>query len=272
MRHRLPSLALAAVAALGLLVATHIGRQGVPGALADGEVIRVVPGGETVEVGGTETVALEISGVTDLLGFQCDLSFNSDVLEFTEITLGPFSGSAGHAVDPLAVAPERQSGIAETVPPGPSDTLRKAVNEDGGVRFFTSLTVPPVFDPDTAPDGSGVLVSVSFTRKKSGVTNLDLNDCEVSMLPGPTTREPAMKDAEVGEGAAPAAAAATETPVEESTRLPPEGAGAPSGEGGGGSAWVGWVAGIGGGVLAAGVALCAAGLYIRRLRRPAGRS
>jgi len=163
----LVSMALAAALGLG----AGIARDGPP-ARAAGEAVSVVPASQTRVINDTFSVSIEASGVADLWGFQCDLSFDRAILKVTGITLGAFLGSAGHPVDALMWVSE----VSHTA------TLA-AVNAEGGIRFATSVTVPPPPTAAALADGSGVLVTISFTRIAglASSTGLDLNDCVVSV-------------------------------------------------------------------------------------------
>ena len=177
--------ALAAMAAL--VVFTFRGGPGsdVPGAKAAGETMSVSPADQTRGVSETFDVKIDIASVTDLVGFQCDLSWDSADISFNSIANGAF----------LTGTWDTMSWVSEV---SGTPTVA-AVNAEKGVRFMTSLTVPPAIDSTRAPDGAGTIAVVSFTRTGGTVTtvHLDLNDCSASVGVPPSTITPGMNDGTV---------------------------------------------------------------------------
>ena len=62
------------------------------------DTISVQPVAPTVTVGQTFTLSVEMSGATDLYGFQFDLGFNPTVLMATSVTEGAFLGTGGPTI------------------------------------------------------------------------------------------------------------------------------------------------------------------------------
>ena len=173
------------VAAVLLSVALLVGRQGARNGLvvqAAGESISVdvdttTPGVQStrqVLSGVTFDVDIVVAGVTDLSGFQCDLSWSPDDLTYNSIANGAFLTGTW---DGIVAVGEVSGGYGATY-----------INEDNGARFMTSLSVPPAIDSTRAPDGTGVVARLNFTRTAAtGTVTLDLNDCQVSAGVPPST-------------------------------------------------------------------------------------
>jgi Cohesin domain len=60
--------------------------------------ISVEPATLVVTPGQSFTLSVEISGITDLYGYQFDLGFNSSVLEATSVTEGAFLSTGGSTI------------------------------------------------------------------------------------------------------------------------------------------------------------------------------
>ena len=166
---------------------------------AAGETASIEPASQEAGLGDSITVSVVASGVTDMVGFQCDLSFSNTVFEVTDIDLGDGLGSWPSEVDSLAATRETPGGTAEYLNglTDPSATLLTEINSDGGLRIGTSNTVP--FTDEKALDGTGTLAIISFDiMGDPGLSStLDLNDCGFSVgLPSPSTITPTEQDGE----------------------------------------------------------------------------
>jgi len=167
---------------------------------AVGETASIEPASQEAGLGESITVSVVASGVTDMVGFQCDLSFNNTVFEVTDIDLGDGLGSWPSEVDSLAATRETPGGTAEYLNglTDPSATLLTEINSDGGLRIGTSNTVP--FTDEKALDGTGTLAIISFDiiGDPGPSSTLDLNDCSFSVgLSSPSTIAPTEQDGEV---------------------------------------------------------------------------
>jgi len=164
---------LVALAAMAALVVFTF--RGGPGATAAGEAVSVAPASQSAGIGATVTVNIDVASVIDLAGFQCDLSWDSADLSWQTIGNGAFLTGTWDAISWVSEV----SGLGTQV----------AVNADKGIRFMSSLTVPPSMDSARAPDGGGTMAVLTFTRTggTASTVNLDVNDCSLSVGIPPST-------------------------------------------------------------------------------------
>ncbi|MGA2119956.1 MAG: cohesin domain-containing protein [Bryobacteraceae bacterium] len=113
--------------------------------------ISVQPAAPTVTVGQSFTLSVDISGASDLYGYQFDLGFDPSVLEATSVTEGAFLGTGG----PTIFVPGTIDNVGGSITAN-ADILNGAVS---GVN------------------GSGDLLDVTFqalTARASGVQVFNL--------------------------------------------------------------------------------------------------
>jgi hypothetical protein len=104
--------------------------------------------------GGTFTVAVAITDVTDLGGFQFTLAFSPTIVHVEGAALGAFLGSTGRTTTPL----------------GPD------MDNDAGTVTFGAFS----FGDSPGPDGSGVLATITFSPQAMGGSDLHLQDVQVT--------------------------------------------------------------------------------------------
>jgi general secretion pathway protein D len=110
--------------------------------------VSIAPQSASVTVGEAFMVSVSIANVTDLFAFQFDLAFDPSVLAFSSVAEGSFFSSGGFVFFP---------GFVD------SDT--------GTVSFIANSLVGPVL----GVDGSGSLVTLSFTALNAGTSHLSLS-------------------------------------------------------------------------------------------------
>lgn len=113
-------------------------------------VLSIVPVTQTVGIGSMVTLDVNISGVTDLYGFQFDLSFAPSVLSANATTEGPFLPSGGTTFFVPGTIDNTNGTISAT-----ADTLIGAIS---GVS------------------GDGTLAVVTFTALAAGTSSIDLSN------------------------------------------------------------------------------------------------
>jgi hypothetical protein len=117
------------------------------GSMANAQaVISVAPTSQTVTAGGEFTVDVNISNVSDLYGYQFDLTFNPQVLSAVSSSEGPFLGTAGSTF----------------FIPGTND------NTNGTV----SATADTIISAVPGANGSGNLAVFTFDAIKNGVSSI----------------------------------------------------------------------------------------------------
>jgi len=116
--------------------------------LADVPVMSVQPGTLAVTAGQGFTLSVQISGVSDLYGYQFDLGFDSAVLSATSVTEGPFLATGGPTI----------------FLPGVIDNVGGSITENADILDGAVSGV----------DGSGTLLDVSFQALAAGSSTVQL--------------------------------------------------------------------------------------------------
>jgi len=116
--------------------------------LALATLVRIEPPDTTVRIGSPFTVTASILNVTDLGGFQFELTYDPTCVEAIGATLGPFLGSTGRSV-------------AEVGP----------TFEPGSVTYGAYS-----FGADPGPNGDGVLATITLEATSVGTSTLHLQD------------------------------------------------------------------------------------------------
>jgi len=120
-------------------------------AYADGSaVVSIEPTSSTISVGGTATVDVDISGVTDLYGYQFDVLFGASTLSATSETEGGFLATGGTTF----------------FIPGTIDNVGGSV----------TATADTLIGAISGVDGSGTLAVLTFTGLAPGTTSIDLEN------------------------------------------------------------------------------------------------
>jgi adhesin HecA-like repeat protein len=121
------------------------------GSMANAQaVLSIDPTTQTTSTGTVVTVDVDISNVTDLYGYQFDLTFNPSVLQAVSSSEGPFLASGGSTF----FIPGTNDNVGGTVA-ATADTLLTAV---GGVS------------------GSGVLAVFTFDAIGNGTSTLGIQN------------------------------------------------------------------------------------------------
>ncbi|MGA2117246.1 MAG: cohesin domain-containing protein [Bryobacteraceae bacterium] len=97
--------------------------------------ISVEPPTPTVTAGQSFTLSVEISGATDLYGYQFDLGFDPTVLEATSVTEGAFLGTGG----PTIFIPGMIDNVGGSITAN-ADILNGAVSGVGGSGDLLNAT------------------------------------------------------------------------------------------------------------------------------------
>jgi len=113
-------------------------------------ILSIVPVTQTVSTGSSATLDVNISDVTDLYGFQFDLSFAPSILSANGTTEGPFLPSGGTTFFVPGTIDNTNGTISTT-----ADTLIGAIS---GVN------------------GGGTLAFVTFTALAAGTSSIDLSN------------------------------------------------------------------------------------------------
>ncbi len=113
-----------------------------------GTTISVQPASMAVAAGQAFTMTVQISGASDLFGYQFDLAFNPAVLAATSVTEGPFLSSCGPTI----------------FLPGTID------NVGGSISGNADILAGPV----SGINGSGTLLNASFQALAPGTSSVSL--------------------------------------------------------------------------------------------------
>jgi adhesin HecA-like repeat protein len=120
-------------------------------AFADGgAVVSVEPTSSTISTGGTATVDVDISGVSDLYAYQFDILFGALAVSATSETEGGFLATGGTTF----FIP----GTIDNIGGGISSTANTLIGAISGV------------------DGSGTLIVLEFTGFAPGTASIDLEN------------------------------------------------------------------------------------------------
>lgn len=120
-------------------------------AFADGgAVVSVEPTSSTISSGGTATLDVDISGVSDLYGYQFDVLFGAATVSATSETEGGFLAGGGTTF----------------FIPGTIDNVGGSITSTGDTLIGAISGV----------DGSGTLAMLTFTGLAPGMTSIDLEN------------------------------------------------------------------------------------------------
>jgi hypothetical protein len=120
-------------------------------AFADGgAVVSVEPTSSTISSGGTATIDVDISGVTDLYGYQFDVLFGAATVSATSEAEGSFLATGGTTF----------------FIPGTIDNVGGSV----------TATADTLIGAISGVDGSGMLAVLTFTGLAPGTTSIDLEN------------------------------------------------------------------------------------------------
>lgn len=112
--------------------------------------ISVTAPGESFEINVT------VSDVSDLYGWQFNITFNSAVLNCTGVEIGPFL---------------QQAGTVFPLPP--------TIDNDAGFAFFGASLLPPY--PPEGASGSGALTTATFVVKTEGESTLHFFESKLNL-------------------------------------------------------------------------------------------
>ena len=116
--------------------------------------ISISPGSVSdVPVGETFTVDVAISDVTNLYGWQFNVTFNPNVLKAEKVGEGPFLKS-----------------VSDTMMPSPS------IYNDYGYVLASALLWTSTGYPPVGATGSGILANITFTVKAGGSSALHFDE------------------------------------------------------------------------------------------------
>ena len=113
------------------------------------EVLRVAPAEQTVGANENFSTEIEIQNISNLGGFELELSFDAAYLQVNSVTLESFLGSTGRTVFPLTNTIDNTNGLIE-------------------YAVTTLGPTPP------GPDGNGVLLTIEWTSGSS-TQDIDLD-------------------------------------------------------------------------------------------------
>ncbi len=143
---------------------------------AQDTTVKIEPASISVDPGETFSVTVAIENVTDLGGFEFELTYNPARLAATDVVTGPFLGSTGRAV--IEVGPTYGTGSLS----------------------YGAISLPP---PTEGPNGDGGLAFVTFQATSVGTSTLHLQNVKLrSTSVAPITTD--TEDGEVTVGTPPA--------------------------------------------------------------------
>ena len=183
---------IAGLVLLALVLGMPVG-QG----LAQGAVVRFDPDDGSVDVGETVAVNVHIEDVSDLYGFDLQISFDPAVLEVVDAD----SGKDGVQIQPGDFI-------------SPDFPAQNAVDQANGVIKFTITQAAP----SQPASGSGTLATITFKGKAEGNTSIHFDSAMFSNQDGGAITVSAEDGSlTVGAGATPEP---TETPDPDETPTP----------------------------------------------------
>lgn len=118
-------------------------------AVASITIISVYPPTSTASIGEAFTIGITITEVTNLYGWQFNLTFDPAILNVTEVNEASFLKK-----------------VAQT-------TFLKSINNTAGYALVCALFSPPI--PPDGAYGSGTVANVTFRVKSGGETPLEFN-------------------------------------------------------------------------------------------------
>ncbi len=125
-----------------------------PHVKADGTVVSVLPATvDIAEVGQTQSVDINISGVTNMYGYEIKIWYDSSIVN---TTVGTVVRPTGHFLEPVDPTKEFV----------PSWAVNNAFNATHG-RIYVAYTM---LSPEVARSGSGILLRITFTGVGVGST------------------------------------------------------------------------------------------------------
>ncbi len=110
--------------------------------------ISVNPSTPSVAVGQAVNLTVDVSGVTDLYGYQFDIGFDPSVLAATSVTEGPFLATAGPTI----------------FIPGTIDNVGGSISANGDILQSAVSGV----------NGGGTLLDISFMALATGISNVQI--------------------------------------------------------------------------------------------------
>jgi Cohesin domain/PEP-CTERM motif len=119
-----------------------------PTALLADVVMSVQPATLDVTAGQSFTLTVQMSGVSDLYGYQFDLGFNPTIMEATSVTEGPFLATGGPTI----------------FLPGTIDNVGGSITDNADILNGAVSGV----------DGGGTLLDVSFQALAAGPSTVQL--------------------------------------------------------------------------------------------------
>jgi general secretion pathway protein D len=122
----------------------------VPGFADSLPVLSVTPASSSIDAGSDVPLDIDISGVTDLYGFQFDLNFDPGTLSAASITEGSFLSAGGSTF-----------------------FLAGTIDNNTGTIAFTANSL---LGPGPGAAGSGTLAIVTLTGIAEGSGSVDLSD------------------------------------------------------------------------------------------------
>jgi len=155
----------------GLLLATVFSAAGFADSIP---VLSIGPASSTVSIGSNVTIDVNISNVTDLYGFQFDLSFAPGTLSAISVTEGTFLSLGG-----------------------PTFFLDGSIDNTTGIISFAADSL---LGPGPGVNGNGTLAILTLTGLTEGLSSIELsnvilldsnlNPIEASLLNGSVTVAP----------------------------------------------------------------------------------
>jgi hypothetical protein len=132
-------------------------------ALAADTVVQLTPATQTIAVGQTTTVTLQVQNVTDLYGYQVEIAFDPAVVEVID-------------ADPAKTGVQAALGSFLK----PDFVFRNEANNTLG----TFVCAVSQLAPSTAVSGSGTLLTLSFRGKADGVSSVRFTSLMLANMDG----------------------------------------------------------------------------------------
>jgi len=138
-------------------IAKKLGWGGPPPPKPGPVQLLVNPATQTVGIGSSFTVNIDIAMVSDLYGHEFKVSYNTTVLDCLQVIEGSF--------------------LKGSPPTRPTTWYPIVINEPGGIISISSalMSVPP-----NGVNGSGTLATITFNATAGGNTALDLFDTQLA--------------------------------------------------------------------------------------------
>jgi len=145
-----------------------------------GPVVSIQPATESVQAGGSFSVNIMVSGITDLYAFQFDIGFDPTILSATEVTEGAFLPMGGST---FFLPPTVNNGSGQIL--GTADSLLTAISGVSGSGVLATIEFHGVGGGTSAIN---ILNGIFLDSSLSGIAETTQNgSAKVSGTPEPAS-------------------------------------------------------------------------------------